>query len=69
MQIIFEQSYRRTQNLVEREVPNARPPQPDLKELAEIAVPVEIRAGKEKLFVQPKLIRLLTQDSNECAFY
>jgi hypothetical protein len=41
----------------------------NLKELAEIGVPVEIRAGKEKLFVQPKLIRLLAQDGNEFAFH
>jgi Fic family protein len=69
MQIIFEQPYCRIQNLVEREVAKRQTASTYLKQLAEIGVLVEIRAGKEKLFVHPKLIRLLTQDENEFAFY
>ncbi|WP_425357664.1 protein adenylyltransferase Fic [Methylomicrobium album] len=69
MQIVFEQPYCRIQNLVERGVAKRQTASSYLKQLAEIGVLTEIRAGKEKLFVHPKLIRLLTQDGHEFAFY
>ena len=38
-----------------------------LKELADIGVLEEKQAGREKLFVNPKLIQLMTQHDNEIA--
>jgi Fic family protein len=69
MQIIFEQPDCRIQNLVGRGIAKRQTASSYLKQLAEIGVLADIRAGKEKLFVHPKLIRLLTQDGNEFAFY
>jgi hypothetical protein len=36
-----------------------------LKELVDIGVLIERQVGNEKMFIHPKLIRLLTQDGNE----
>jgi hypothetical protein len=36
-----------------------------LKQLVEIGVLVETATTKEKLFIHPKLMQLLTEDSNE----
>ena len=36
-----------------------------LKELVEIGVLDELQAGREKLFVHPKYVRLLVQDGDE----
>ena len=36
-----------------------------LKQLVEIGVLIEAPATKEKLFIHPKLMQLLTRDSNE----
>jgi len=38
-----------------------------LKELTAIGVPREVQAGKEKLFIHPKLMRLLADDRNAFA--
>ena len=65
MQVIFEQPYCRIQNLVERDIAKRQTASTYLKQLSDIGVLHEIRAGKEKLFVHPKLIQLLTQDSND----
>ncbi|WP_353506338.1 hypothetical protein [Variovorax davisae] len=40
-----------------------------LKELAGAGVLSEIQAGKEKLFIHPKLMQLLMKDSNDFAKY
>ena len=40
-----------------------------LKELARIGVLEEKTVGREKLFIHPKLMRLLTRDSNDFARY
>jgi len=36
-----------------------------LKQLCKIGVLKEVQAGKEKLFIHPKLVELMTLDSNE----
>jgi Fic family protein len=64
MRVIFEQPYCRIQNLVEQDIAKRQTASTYLKQLSDIGVLHEIRAGKEKLFVHPKLIQLLTQDSN-----
>ncbi len=67
--IIFEQPYCRIQNLVDHQIAKRQTASVYLKELVRIGVLLEIKAGKEKLFVHPKLIQLLTQDANEFKTY
>lgn len=65
IQVIFEQPYCRIQNLVQQNIAKRQTASVYLKQLSDIGVLYEIQAGKEKLFVHPKLIQLLTQDNNE----
>ena len=64
VQIIFEQPYCRISNLVESNIAKRQTASVYLKQLTEIGVLNEIQAGKEKLFVHPKLIQLMTEDNN-----
>jgi len=61
---IFELPYCRISNLVERGIAKRQTASIYLKELERIGVLVEYPTAKEKLFVHPKLMHLLTQDSN-----
>jgi Fic family protein len=61
LELIFEQPYCRIQNLVERDLAKRQTASVYLKQLCEIGVLREQTAGKEKLFVHPKLIQLMTQ--------
>lgn len=65
VQVIFEQPYCRIANLVERDIAKRQTASVYLKQLTEIGVLNEIQVGKEKLFVHPKLIQLMTFDNNE----
>ena len=67
--VIFEQPYCRIKNLVENDIAKRQTASEYLKQLAGIGVLQEIQAGKEKLFVHPKLIRLMTQDENTVVAY
>jgi len=69
VQIIFEQPYCRINNLVENEVAKRQTASLYLKQLCDIGVLHEIQSGKEKLFVHPKLIELMTSDTNEFSRY
>lgn len=69
VQVIFEQPYCRIGNLVERDIAKRQTASIYLQQLCEIGVLQEIRAGREKLFVHPKLVRLMTEDGNEVAPY
>lgn len=69
VQIIFEQPYCRIGNLVENNIAKRQTASVYLKQLSDIGVLNEIQAGKEKLFVHPKLVRLLTEDNNEFDAY
>jgi len=65
MQVIFEQPYCRISSLVERDIAKRQTASVYLKDLASIGVLKEEKAGKEKLFVNPKLMRLMSQESHE----
>jgi len=65
IQIIFEQPYCRIGNLVENDIAKRQTASVYLKQLCKIGVLKEIQEGKEKLFVHPKLIKLMTNDSHE----
>lgn len=62
--VIFEQPYCRIVNLVEAKIAGRQAASRYLKALAGAGVLEERAVGKEKLFVHPKLMTLLTRDSN-----
>ena len=67
--LIFDLSYCRIQNLVERDIAGRQAASRYLKQLVEIGVLKERTVGREKLFIHPKLMHLLTQDDNTFAAY
>ncbi|MEJ7139352.1 protein adenylyltransferase Fic [Amphibiibacter pelophylacis] len=67
--VIFEQPYCRIANLAEKGVAQRQAASRYLKELAALGVLSEASAGKEKLFIHPKLMQLLTRDSNDFVPY
>lgn len=62
--VIFEQPYCRIGNLVDKRIAQRQAASRYLKDLVDIGVLSETQAGKEKLFIHPKLMRLLTRDGN-----
>lgn len=67
--VIFEQPYCRIQNLVERDLAKRQTASVHLKQLCKIGVLEELQSGKEKLFVHPKLLQLMTTDKNDFTPY
>ena len=67
--LVFEQPYCRIANLVDKGIAQRQAASRYLKELAGIGVLDEIKVGKEKLFIHPKLMKLLTRDSNTFSPY
>jgi len=61
---IFEQPYCRIDNLVEKGIAKRQTASVYLKKLVEIGVLVEQQAGREKLFIHPKLMQLLMHEQN-----
>lgn len=61
--VIFEQPYCRIANLVDAQIAGRQAASRYLKALASIGVLREQSFGKEKLFVHPRLLNLLTRDS------
>jgi DNA-binding IclR family transcriptional regulator len=62
--VIFEQPYCRISDLVHKGVAKRQAASRYLKELVELGVLVEQAVGKEKLFIHPKLMKILTRDEN-----
>jgi Fic family protein len=69
VQVIFEQPYCRIANLVDRDIAKRQTASVYLKQLVDIGVLQEQQVGKEKLFVHPKLMQLMTLDSNKFELY
>ena len=67
--LIFELPYCRIVNLTERGIAKRQTASVYLKQLVEIGVLTERVVTKEKLFVHPKLMQLLTKDSNTFVHY
>ncbi|HUQ68152.1 MAG TPA: Fic family protein [Planctomycetaceae bacterium] len=67
--LIFELPYCRIQNLVDTKIAERQAASRYLKQLVEIGVLEEKAVGREKLFLHPKLLRLLTRDDNAVADY
>ena len=69
VQIIFEQPYCRIGNLVDNNIPKRQTASVYLKQLCDVGILEEMQSGKEKLFVHPKLVQLMTHESNEFILY
>ncbi len=69
VELIFEQPYCRIQNLTAGNLAKRETASRYLKQLTAIGVLQEQTVGREKLFLHPKLLRLLKQESNEFAPY
>ena len=65
VQLIFEQPHCRISNLVESDIAKRQTASSYLRQLVDIGVLGEVVSGKEKLFVHPRLMQLMTQDSND----
>jgi Fic family protein len=64
---IFEQPYCRIRNLVARDMGSRQKASRYLHALVSAGVLREVRVGREKLFLHPRLLALLTRDSNAIA--
>lgn len=67
--VIFEQPYCRIQNVVEKDIAGRQAASRYLTKLAEVGVLRAVTVGRERLFIHPKLIQLLTRDSNKLVPY
>lgn len=67
--LIFELPYCRIQNVTARKIAGRQTASVYLKELAKLGVLEERPVGREKLFIHPKLMGLLTREPNEFAPY
>lgn len=63
--VIFEQPYCRISNLVDKGIAQRQAASRYLHDLADLGVLREMPFGKEKLFIHPKLMQLLSRDSNQ----
>jgi Fic family protein len=67
--VIFEQPYCRIRNVVDRGLGTRQSASKYLHGLVAAHVLSEVRVGREVLFVNPRLMALLTRDSNEIATF
>ncbi len=67
--LVFVQPYCRIANLVDAGLVKRQTASVYLKQLCGIGVLKEVRVGREKMFIHPKLMQLLTEDSNEFEKY
>ena len=67
--LIFDLPYCRIQNVVDKEIAGRQAASRYLKQLVEIGVLREVTLGREKLFIHPKLMQLLTRDDNAVVAY
>ncbi|RLU00090.1 MAG: Fic family protein [Ketobacter sp.] len=69
LQTLFEQPYCRISNLVERDIAKRQTASVYLKQLCDIGVLQEQQVGKEKLFVHPKLLQLMSDEDHRFENY
>ena len=69
IEVIFNQPYCRIQNVIDAEIAQRQTAAKHLKGLAAIGVLREHRVGKEKVFVHPAFLRLLTSDTHDLPDY
>jgi len=61
--VIFTQPYCRIANLVEADIAKRQTSSVYLKQLTEIGVLKEMKVGRDKLFIHPKLIGVITRSN------
>ncbi len=66
---IFQQPYCRISNLVDANIAKRQTASEYLKQLVKVGVLVERKMGRERLFIHPRLIQLVSSDSNEISEY
>jgi Fic family protein len=64
LSLIFEQPYCRIQNITDAGLSKRHAASRYLKELVRIGVLTELQVGREKVFIHPKLIKVLTRETN-----
>ncbi len=69
VQLLFMQPYCRIAHIVDSGLAKRQTASVYLKQLADIGVLEEIKAGRESLFVHPKYIELLSDDENVWVYY
>ncbi|MBE9548584.1 MAG: Fic family protein [Proteobacteria bacterium] len=69
VELIFSQPYCRIANLVDSGLAKRQTASVYLKQLAEKSILKEIKVGREKLFIHPKLMSLLRQEDNNFTEY
>lgn len=69
VEIIFTQPYCRIQNVVEAGIAKRQTASIYLKTLESIGVLQEVKVGREKLFLHPNFVRLLTSDDHPIVRY
>lgn len=67
--LVFDLPYCRIHNVVDREIAGRQAASRYLKQLAEIGILQEQTVGREKLFIHPKLMQLLTREDNTVLAY
>lgn len=67
--MLFVQPYCRIQNLVEADIAKRQTASVYLKQLADLGMLSEVKVGREKLFIHPNFIRLLTSDDHPVLAY
>lgn len=65
--VIFEQPYCRIANVVERGIAERETASRYLRALAGVGVLQQVAVGRDRLFLHPRLLELLTRDANEFA--
>jgi Fic family protein len=64
IEIIFTQPYCRIANMVEADIAKRQTASVYLKRLVEIGVLKEVKAGRDKLFIHPKLVQVITRSNS-----
>jgi Fic family protein len=66
--VIFEQPYCRIENLIDKGITQRQAGSRYLKELVAIDVLSEVKVGREKIFINKRMMTLLKSESNVCEF-
>ena len=69
VELVFEQPYSRIVNVVEAGIAKRQTASVYLKDLCDIGVLREVKAGREKLFIHPNLMKLLTAEDHKVPEY
>jgi len=69
VELVFEQPYSRIANVVDAGIAKRQTASVYLKALCDVGVLREVKAGREKLFIHPNLITLLTAENHKVPEY